>query len=47
MQLQTYLAVKAMVNLMRVLYTECVLAERLVRAKVDVAEERLCSLEEY
>lgn len=46
MQLQTYLAVKAMVNLMRVLYTECVLAERLVRAKVDVAEERLCSLEE-
>ena len=43
----TYLAVKAMVDFMRALCTECVLAKRLVRAKVDVAEERFRSLEEY
>ena len=40
----TYLAVKAIVSLMRFLDTERVLAERLIRAKVDVAERSVVFL---
>lgn len=44
MILQMSLAVKAMVSLMRFLYTECVLAERCIRVEVDVAERTVVFL---